>query len=285
MAANVSHHIGRSPSPKTFYSPSEEHQTVVNPKSLFAPIEEAVADIRDGRMVIIVDDERRSRERRRRQPAPLKKDHPSRIVNFMRTHAARPDLHAAHRGALRRAAFDVMQVADNTSSFGTAFTVSIEARKWRDHRHFGVGSRHHYSHRGGHSATKLFGSRPARPRDGRCARAKAASLCVPAKPKRLWISRASRVLPAGVICEIMNPDGSMARSSAARKNLAASAWHQDYLRRGSDSLLRTRKEVLVSARRRKRTSRPFMDYFAQSLLRMWSMEKCIWRMRDGRCRL
>ena len=46
----------------------------------------------------------------------------------------------------------------------------------------------------------------------RCARGKAACSCGPARLRRRWTWRASRGLtPAGVICEIMNDDGTMAR--------------------------------------------------------------------------
>src|SRR3982750_657570 len=95
----------------------------------FASIEEAAADLRDGRMIIIVDDE--DRENEGDLVCAAEKVTPD-IINFMATHARGlicmplteercDDLHLT------------MQVADNTSFLGTAFTVSIEARRSEEH--------------------------------------------------------------------------------------------------------------------------------------------------------
>src|ERR687886_823000 len=91
----------------------------------FASIEEAAADMRDGRMIIIVDDEDRENEGDLVCAAELVTPE---AVNFMATHA---------RGLICMPLTEercdelhlTMQVADNTSGFGTAFTVSIEARR------------------------------------------------------------------------------------------------------------------------------------------------------------
>src|SRR5919107_2448412 len=91
----------------------------------FASIEEAAARIREGRMVIIVDDE--SRENEGDLVCAAERVTPD-IINFMATHA---------RGLICMPLTEercdelhlTMQVADNTSFLGTAFTVSIEARK------------------------------------------------------------------------------------------------------------------------------------------------------------
>src|ERR671916_2272159 len=91
----------------------------------FASIEEAAVDMRDGRMIIIVDDE--DRENEGDLVCAAEKITPE-LVNFMVTHARGlicvplteercDDLHLT------------MQVADNTSFLGTAFTVSVEARR------------------------------------------------------------------------------------------------------------------------------------------------------------
>ena len=90
-----------------------------------ASIEEAVADIRDGRMIIIVDDE--DRENEGDLVCAAEKVTPE-IINFMARHA---------RGLiclpLTEERCDELhlttQVADNTSYLGTAFTVSIDARR------------------------------------------------------------------------------------------------------------------------------------------------------------
>src|SRR5437867_7595596 len=91
----------------------------------FASIEDAVAEIREGHMVIIVDDE--DRENEGDLVCAAEKATPE-IVNFMARHA---------RGLiclpLTEERCDELhlttQVADNTSYLGTAFTVSIDARK------------------------------------------------------------------------------------------------------------------------------------------------------------
>src|SRR5438093_13362699 len=91
----------------------------------FASIPAAAADIREGRLIIIVDDE--DRENEGDLVCAAEKVTPE-IINFMARHA---------RGLiclpLTEERCDELhlppQVADNTSSLGTAFTVSIEARR------------------------------------------------------------------------------------------------------------------------------------------------------------
>src|SRR5881409_3731777 len=91
----------------------------------FATIEEASADIREGRMIIIVDDE--DRENEGDLVCAAEKVTPE-IINFMATYA---------RGLICMPLTEercdelhlTMQVADNTSFLGTAFTVSIDARR------------------------------------------------------------------------------------------------------------------------------------------------------------
>ena len=91
----------------------------------FASIPDAANDIREGRMIIIVDDEDRENEGDLVCAAEtISADK----INFMATHA---------RGLiclpLTEERCDELhlspQVADNTSRLGTAFTVSIEARR------------------------------------------------------------------------------------------------------------------------------------------------------------
>src|ERR1700752_1540843 len=95
-----------------------------NSKGL-ASITDAANDIREGRMIIIVDEE--DRENEGDLVCAAEKITPE-IVNFMARHARGlvcmplteercDELHLAP------------QVADNTSHLGTAFTVSIEARR------------------------------------------------------------------------------------------------------------------------------------------------------------
>ena len=91
----------------------------------FASIEDAAADIREGRMIIIVDDE--DRENEGDLVCAAEKITPE-VINFMARHA---------RGLiclpLTEERCDELhlttQVADNTSYLATAFTVSIDGRK------------------------------------------------------------------------------------------------------------------------------------------------------------
>src|SRR5882757_4522260 len=91
----------------------------------FATIEEAAADIRAGKMIIITDDE--NRENEGDLVCAAEKVTPE-IISFMAVHG---------RGLiclpLTEERCDELQLfpqtSENTSSMGTAFTISIEARE------------------------------------------------------------------------------------------------------------------------------------------------------------
>ncbi len=172
----------------------------------FASIEEVAADIRDGRLVIIVDDE--DRENEGDLACAAEKVTPE-IINFMATHA---------RGLICMPLTEercdelhlTMQVADNTSFLGTAFTVSIEARK-------GVTTGISAADR---ATTILTAVDPqakpadlARPGHVFPLRARKGGVLVrPGQTEAIVdLARIAGLYPAGVICEIMNPDGTMAR--------------------------------------------------------------------------
>jgi 3,4-dihydroxy 2-butanone 4-phosphate synthase/GTP cyclohydrolase II len=171
-----------------------------------ASIEEAVADIRDGRMIIIVDDE--DRENEGDLVCAAEKVTPE-IINFMARHA---------RGLiclpLTEERCDELhlttQVADNTSYLGTAFTVSIDARR-------GITTGISAADR---ATTILVAvdqhSRPqdlARPGHIFPLRAKSGGVLVrPGQTEAsVDVARFAGLYPAGVICEIMNDDGTMSR--------------------------------------------------------------------------
>jgi 3,4-dihydroxy 2-butanone 4-phosphate synthase/GTP cyclohydrolase II len=172
----------------------------------FASIEAAAADIREGRMIIVVDDE--DRENEGDLVCAAEKITPE-IINFMATHA---------RGLICMPLTEercdelhlTMQVADNTSFLGTAFTVSIEARK-------GVTTGISASDR---ATTILTAVDPktkpqdlARPGHIFPLRAKKGGVLVrPGQTEAsVDMARIAGLYPAGVICEIMNEDGTMAR--------------------------------------------------------------------------
>jgi len=169
-------------------------------------IDEAVADIRDGKMIIIVDDE--DRENEGDLVCAAEKVTPE-IINFMARHA---------RGLiclpLTEERCDELhlttQVADNTSFLGTAFTISIDARR-------GITTGISASDR---AMTILAAvdskSRPqdlARPGHIFPLRSKNGGVLVrPGQTEAsVDMARIAGLYPAGVICEIMNEDGTMAR--------------------------------------------------------------------------
>jgi 3,4-dihydroxy 2-butanone 4-phosphate synthase/GTP cyclohydrolase II len=185
----------------------------------FASIEAAVMDIQEGRMVIIVDDE--DRENEGDLVCAAARVTPE-IINFMARHA---------RGLICMPLTEercdelhlTTQVADNTSYLGTAFTVSIDAR-------LGVTTGISAADR----ATTIRAavdpsSRPqdlARPGHIFPLRAKNGGVLVrPGQTEAsVDIARMAGLYPAGVICEIMNEDGTMARlpqleAFAAQHNL------------------------------------------------------------------
>ena len=171
-----------------------------------ASIEEAVADIRDGKMIIIVDDE--DRENEGDLVCAAEKVTPE-IINFMARHA---------RGLICLPLTEdrcdelhlTTQVADNTSYLGTAFTVSIDARR-------GISTGISAADR---ATTILVAVDPAaRPQDlarpGHIFPLRAKNGGVLVRPGQteasVDIARIAGLYPAGVICEIMNEDGTMSR--------------------------------------------------------------------------
>jgi len=177
----------------------------------FASIPDAAADIREGRMIIIVDDE--DRENEGDLVCAAEKVTPE-IVNFMARHA---------RGLvclpLTEERCDELnlspQVADNTSKLGTAFTISIEARR-------GVTTGISAADRATTILTAVDQrTRPldlARPGHVFPLRAKTGGVLVrPGQTEAaVDIARIAGLYPAGVICEIMNDDGTMARMPQLR---------------------------------------------------------------------
>src|SRR5215213_9103763 len=171
-----------------------------------AKIEEAVADIRDGKMVIIVDDE--DRENEGDLVFAAEKATPEKI-NFMAVHG---------RGLICLPMTEdrcdelhlTQQTTDNTSSMGTAFTISIEARE-------GVTTGISAADR---AKTILTAVNPqskasdlARPGHIFPLRAKKGGVLVRVGQTEasVDIMRIAGLQPAAVICEIMNDDGTMAR--------------------------------------------------------------------------
>ena len=171
-----------------------------------SPIEEAAKDIRDGKMIIIVDDE--DRENEGDLVCAAEKVTPE-IINFMITHA---------RGLiclpLTEERCDELhlppQTSENTSSMGTAFTISIEARE-------GVTTGISAADRAKTILTAVNpDSKPsdlARPGHIFPLRAKRGGVLVRVGQTEasVDIARIAGLNPSAAICEIMNEDGTMAR--------------------------------------------------------------------------
>lgn len=169
-------------------------------------IEDAVADIRDGKMIIIVDDE--DRENEGDLVCAAEKVTPE-IINFMAVHG---------RGLIclpmTEERCDELQLfpqtTENTSSMGTAFTTSIEARE-------GVTTGISAADRAKTIQTAVDpASKPtdlARPGHVFPLRAKRGGVLVRVGQTEasVDIARFAGLQPAAVICEIMNDDGTMAR--------------------------------------------------------------------------
>ncbi|MEP3297845.1 MAG: 3,4-dihydroxy-2-butanone-4-phosphate synthase, partial [Pseudoruegeria sp.] len=171
-----------------------------------SPIEDIIEDARNGRMFVLVDAEDRENEGDLVIPAQMATPE---AINFMATHG---------RGLIcltlteeRIDALDLPLMATyNSSRHETAFTISIEARE-------GVTTGISAHDRARTVAVAIDAGKsgadiatpghvfPLRARDGgvmvRAGHTEAA----------VDISRLAGLNPSGVICEIMNDDGSMAR--------------------------------------------------------------------------
>jgi 3,4-dihydroxy 2-butanone 4-phosphate synthase/GTP cyclohydrolase II len=175
-------------------------------ESLFATVEEAIAEIRAGRMVVVVDDEDRENEGDLTLAAEFCTPE---AVNFMARFG---------RGliclTLTEERADYLRLGpmtqENTSRFGTAFTESIEARE-------GVTTGISAADR---ARTICVAIDPrstaadlARPGHVFPLRARKGGVLVRAGQTEASVdlARMAGLVSAGVICEIMNEDGTMAR--------------------------------------------------------------------------
>ncbi|MDP1759026.1 MAG: 3,4-dihydroxy-2-butanone-4-phosphate synthase, partial [Thermodesulfovibrionales bacterium] len=175
-------------------------------KYKFNTIDEAIDDIAKGRMVILVDDEDRENEGDLCMAA--EKVTPD-AINFMAKHGRGLICLSLTPERVEELKLQMM-TDDNTSPFGTAFTVSIESKK-------GVTTGISASDR---ATTILTAINPnTKPEDiskpGHVfpLRAKRGGVLQRAGQTEgsVDLVRLAGLYPAGVICEIMNDDGTMAR--------------------------------------------------------------------------
>jgi 3,4-dihydroxy 2-butanone 4-phosphate synthase/GTP cyclohydrolase II len=175
-------------------------------------IEETIRDIREGRMVILVDDEDRENEGDLCMAAEAVTPE---AINFMAKHG---------RGLIclpmtpdKIDALDLPPMVDNnTSPYGTGFTVSIEAR-------CGVSTGISAADRATTILTAVADDASTRDlvRPGHIfpLRARAGGVIVRAGQTEgsVDLARLAGMKPAGVICEIMDEDGTMARMPSLEK--------------------------------------------------------------------
>ena len=174
----------------------------------FETVEKAIADIREGRMVIVADDEDRENEGDLvMAAAKVTPDH----VNFMTKHG---------RGLICVALTDEraddldlpLMTQRNTDPQETAFTISVDA-----HRRFGVTTGISAQDRA--KTIEVLTSPKSDPSDLRRPghifplRAKSGGVLrrVGQTEASVDLARMADLPPVGVICEILNEDGTMAR--------------------------------------------------------------------------
>ncbi|HKJ00427.1 MAG TPA: bifunctional 3,4-dihydroxy-2-butanone-4-phosphate synthase/GTP cyclohydrolase II [bacterium] len=192
--------------------PAAQAERIPPEERRFDSVEDAIADIRAGKMVILADDE--DRENEGDLVCAAEKVTPA-IINFMAIQG---------RGliclALDPAIVDQLQlplmVENNTSSYGTNFTVSIEASSGVT---TGISA-----HDRAHTIVTAVNTE-ARPSDLHSPghvfplRAKRGGVLVRAGQTEgsVDLARLAGLRPAGVLCEVMDEDGTMARYSRLRQ--------------------------------------------------------------------
>ena len=171
-----------------------------------ATIEEAIAEIRRGRMVVLMDDKNRENEGDLCMAA--EKATPE-AINFMARHGRGLICLHLTEEKVKQLALPMM-VSENTSPFGTAFTVSIDAAE-------GISTGISAADRA--HTIQLTIADDAVPEDlvtpGHIfpLRAKKGGVLVRAGQTEgsVDLARLAGLKSAGVICEVMNDDGTMAR--------------------------------------------------------------------------
>jgi 3,4-dihydroxy 2-butanone 4-phosphate synthase / GTP cyclohydrolase II len=175
-------------------------------KYKFNTVDEALVDIAAGKMVILVDDEDRENEGDLCMAA--EKITPE-AINFMAKYGRGLICLSLTPERVEELKLPMM-TDDNTSAFGTAFTVSIEARK-------GVTTGISAADRAKTVKTAIDPGKKAedlsRPGHVFPLKSRAGGVLQRAGQTEgsVDLARLARLYPAGVICEIMSEDGTMAR--------------------------------------------------------------------------
>jgi 3,4-dihydroxy 2-butanone 4-phosphate synthase/GTP cyclohydrolase II len=169
-------------------------------------VPEVIEDVRAGKIIIIVDDEDRENEG---DLALAAEKVTTEAINFMVKHARGLVCLPTTGQRLEELQLPLM-VDDNTSKFSTAFTVSIDAKK---------GTTTGISAADRATTIKAVIDPATRPQDlarpGHVfpLRAKEGGVLVRAGQTEAMVdlARLAGLYPAGVICEVLNEDGTMAR--------------------------------------------------------------------------
>jgi 3,4-dihydroxy 2-butanone 4-phosphate synthase/GTP cyclohydrolase II len=184
----------------------------MKPAKGFHAIEDAISDIRKGRMVVVVDDPNRENEG---DVVIAAEKCGVAAVNFMAVHARGlicVPLPAARLDALKlQPMIDPSATLSSAPGKDTAFTISVDAKR---------GTSTGISARDRALTIKALIDPKTRPEDlGRPGhifplRAKDGGVLVRAghTEAAVDLARLAGLRPAGVICEILNPDGSMSRT-------------------------------------------------------------------------
>lgn len=180
--------------------------TMPTPNSPFDSIEAAIRDIKRGEFIILVDDEDRENE----GDLVMAAQHVTpRAINFMAQHARGLICLALTPQRVEELHLP-QQAVENTATFGTAFTVSIDAKH-------GVTTGISAADRA--KTIQVAIDAKAKPEDlarpGHIFPLKAQQGGVLKRAGQtegsVDLARLAGLYPAGVICEIMNDDGTMAR--------------------------------------------------------------------------
>ena len=171
-----------------------------------ALVEKALSQIRRGRMVILTDDEDRENEGDLVMAAEKVT---SDAINFMATHGRGLICLSLTEERIRQLNLPLM-VQENTSPYQTAFTVSIEASRGIT---TGISAQDRARTVRAAVAPNAKPSDLVRPGHVFPLRARTGGVLVRTGQTEgsVDLARLAGLFPAGVICEVMNPDGTMAR--------------------------------------------------------------------------
>jgi 3,4-dihydroxy 2-butanone 4-phosphate synthase/GTP cyclohydrolase II len=223
-----------------------------HPKPQFDRIDDAIADIRRGRMVVVLDDPNRENEG---DVVIAAERCDVKAVNFMIVHARGLVCVPMTASRIDQLKLGAMAAGDLAPAPGkdTAFTVSVDARRGTT---TGISAKERAV-----TIKALIDPRSkpndlARPGHVFPLRAKAGGVLVRAghTEAAVDLARLAGLAPAGVICEILNPDGTMARTPQlirfARKHKLKVITIADLIdhRRRKDRLVERKASALLPTR-------------------------------------